>query len=109
MHLSRERIFEYYVNMEFEETLLCMRYPPTLDPKTALASITLLATNVGHEHAGNLDEIDRVFRQFVRDKRKLKDEVDDIKKQVKPIKEKTVKISRPFITRKVTRCRKFEY
>ena len=93
--------------MEFEQILRCMPCPPTLDPKTALASLTLLATNVGTEHAGKLDEIARVFRQVVRDNRKLQDEVDELKKQVKPKKEKPVKISCPFITAKGTQCRKF--
>ena len=87
--------------MEFEQILRCMPCPPTLDPKTALASLTLLATNVGTEHAGKLDEIARVFRQVVRDNRKLQDEVDELKKQVKPKKEKPVKIRCPFILRRV--------
>lgn len=93
--------------MELEQILHCMPCPPTLDPKTALASLTLLATNVGTEHTGKLDEIARVFRQVVRDNRKLQDEVDELKKQVKPKKEKPVKIRCPFITAKGTQCSKF--
>ena len=118
MDLSRERIFHFQVKMELEH---CMPCPPEIDAKVALSKLTLLVTDLSNRRAkrnfnlvdvfdkdmDTLDEITRAFRQVVRENRKLQDEVDDLKKQVKPKKEKPVKIRCPFITAKGTQCRKF--
>lgn len=118
MNLSHERIFHFQVKMELEH---CMPCPPEIDAKAALSKLTLLVTefadrrgtptinriDVFDKEMETLDEITRAFRQVVRENRKLQDEVDELKKQVKPKKEKPVKIRCPFITAKGTQCRKF--
>lgn len=95
--------------------------PPEIDAKAALSKLTLLVTefanrrgtpsisriDVFKEDMETLDEITRVFRQVVRENRKLQDEVDELKKQVKPKKEKPVKVRCPFVTAKGTQCSKF--
>lgn len=98
-----------------------MPCPPEIDAKAALSKLTVLVTefanrrgtpsisriDVFKEDMETLDEITRAFRQVVRENRKLQDEVDELKKQVKPKKEKPVKVRCPFITAKGTQCSKF--
>ena len=99
MDLSHERIFHFQVKMELEHCIPC---PPEIDAKAALSKLTLLVTDLSNRRAkrnfpaidvfdkdmDTLDEITRAFRQVVRENRKLQDEVDELKKQVKPKKEK---------------------
>jgi hypothetical protein len=119
LDLSYERIFHFQVKMEIEH---CMPCPSEPDAKAMLSKLTVLVTEFTNRRASTfvldqitvsdkdmdtLDEITRAFRQIVRENRKLQDEVDKLKKQVKPKKEKPVKICCPFITAKGTQCRKF--
>jgi hypothetical protein len=99
----------------------CMPCPPEIDAKATLSKLIVLVTefanrrgtpsinriDVFKEDMETLDEITRAFRQVVRENRKLQDEVDELKKQVKPKKEKPVKVRCPFMTAKGTQCSKF--
>jgi len=98
-----------------------MPCPPEIDAKVALSKLTVLVTefanrrgtpSISHidvfkEDMETLDEITSAFRQVVRENRKLQDEIDELKKQVKPKKEKPVKVRCPFMTAKGTQCSKF--
>jgi hypothetical protein len=55
----------------------------------------------------HLNDIEREFRHVVRDRQKLEEENEQLKKQIKPKKEKYIRVRCPCTTAKGTQCRKF--
>jgi len=54
-----------------------------------------------------LNDIEREYRHVVRDRQKLEEENEQLKTQIKPKKDKRVRVRCPCTTAKGTQCRKF--
>jgi FtsZ-binding cell division protein ZapB len=65
------------------------------------------STDTLDELSTHLNDIEREYRHVVRDRQKLEEENEQLKTQIKPKKDKRVRVRCPCTTAKGTQCRKF--
>ena len=93
--------------MEASQLLTCIPCPTT-SPSDALQLLSTIMNQLdGSVVVDKLEEVARTFRQVYRDNKKLQEENENLKKQIKPKKEKPIRVQCPCKTAKGTQCRKF--